>query len=45
MLQMRILSSLHRVFPSDCPDVSLAHFTAAGNEPLSFQAAFRIAGT
>lgn len=44
MLQMRILSSLHRVFPSDCPIVSLARFTAAANEPLSFQAAFRLEG-
>lgn len=44
MLEMRPLSSLHRVFPEACPDVRITKLTAAANEPLSFQAAFKLKG-
>ncbi|MBO4298237.1 MAG: DUF4091 domain-containing protein [Clostridia bacterium] len=44
MFQMRLLSSLHRVFPDCCPAARVVRLTAAANEPLSFQAAFRLEG-
>lgn len=44
MLQMRILSSLHRVFPGMCPEADVRHLSAAANEPLNFQAAFKLEG-
>ena len=44
MLQMRLLSSLHRVFPDNCPETRVTRLSAASNEPLSFQAAFRLKG-
>ena len=44
MLEMRMLSSLHRVFPEYCPDTRVTHLSALSNEPLSFQAAFRLNG-
>ncbi len=44
MFRMRLLSSLHRVFPAFCPDAQITRLSAAANEPLSFQAAFRLEG-
>lgn len=44
MLSIRLLSSLHRVFPASCPEVSIRNLSTARNEPLSFQAAFRLEG-
>lgn len=41
MLQTKILSSLHKVFPDFCPDYGKTEFTTLTNEPLSFQIAFR----
>lgn len=42
MLQTKLMSSLHRVFPDapDC-DVSVTSLSAFQNEPLSFQVAFK----
>ena len=41
MLQTKLLSSLHRVLPNECPDAGIAALSAFENEPLSFQVAFR----
>ena len=45
MLQTKLLSSLHRVFP-DAPDCGapITALSAFENEPLSFQVAFRLVG-
>ena len=44
MFRMTVLSSLHRVFPAFCPDAMVTRLSAAANEPLSFQAAFKLEG-
>lgn len=45
MLQMQLISSLHRVFPQRCPENKLTTLSGMANEPLSFQAAYRLEGT
>lgn len=41
MLKTVVLSSLHRVFPDDCPEASAKNrYSCLKNEPFSFQVAF-----
>ena len=43
MLKTVFLSSLHRVFPDQCPvESAVSQLSCLENEPLSFQAAFRL---
>lgn len=42
MLNLILLSSLDRVFPQSCPEIPLTAISCFENEPLSFQAAFRL---
>ena len=42
MLELKLLSSLHRVFTDECPDTEVNCLSCFENEPLSFQAAFRL---
>ena len=44
MFRMRLVSSLDRVFPERCPAKQLSRLSTAANEPVSFQAAFRLEG-
>ena len=44
MFEMRLVSSLYRVFPEKCPSKQIGYLSAAANEPVSFQAAFRLRG-
>ncbi len=44
MFRMRLVSSLARVYPDSCPAGRLRFLSAAANEPVSFQAAFRLTG-
>ena len=44
MLQTRLLSSMHRVLPGSCPQTGISRLSAAKNEPLSFQVAFKTDG-
>ena len=44
MFRMRLVSSLDRVFPERCPAKQLSRLSTAVNEPVSFQAAFRLEG-
>lgn len=41
MLKTVLLSSMHRVFPQSCPESGINSLSALGNEPVSFQIAFR----
>ena len=45
MLDLMLLSSLHRVFPQSCPNAPLSRLSGFENEPLSFQAAFKLQKT
>ena len=40
MIKTAIFSSLHKIFPDDCPTCTKNEFSCLINEPLSFQAAF-----
>lgn len=42
MLNTKILSSLERVFPDECPKTSLKELSGLRNEALSFQLAFKL---
>lgn len=37
-----LLNSLYRVFPDDCPTQAMKELSGFGNEPLSFQLAYRL---
>lgn len=42
MIETKILSSLHRVFPENCPEKGITKISGMRNEPFSFQLAYRL---
>ena len=42
MLETIILSSLHKVYPQNCPQTPLTALSGMRNEPLSFQLAYKL---
>jgi len=44
MLETIILSSLHKIYPQDCPQTPLTALSGMRNEPLSFQLAYKLEG-
>ena len=42
MLETIILSSLHKIYPQDCPQTPLTALSGMRNEPLSFQLAYKL---